>query len=103
MIGIVDDDPRKQGMRYDGAWVVGTTADIPFLVEKHDVGLIMLAISSANEEYKRVMDICVNLDVRLVLVSDMLRALQFWLTKSARPDGPFELMVKQSDGSILEK
>jgi hypothetical protein len=43
------------------------------------------------------------LDVRLVLVSDMLRALQFWLTKSARPDGQFELMVKQSDGSILEK
>jgi hypothetical protein len=72
-------------------------------VEKHDVGLIMLAISSANEEYKRVMDICVNLNVRLVLVSDMLRALQFWLTKSARPDGQFELMVKQSDGSILEK
>jgi lipopolysaccharide/colanic/teichoic acid biosynthesis glycosyltransferase len=103
VIGIVDDDPRKQGMRYDGAWVVGTTADIPFLVEKHDIGLIMLAISSANEEYKRVMDICVNLDVRLVLVSDMLRALQFWLTKSARPDGQFELMVKQSDGSILEK
>ncbi|MCJ7432278.1 MAG: hypothetical protein MUO77_02195, partial [Anaerolineales bacterium] len=91
VIGIVDDDPLKQGMRYDGAWVVGTTADLPFLAEKHDVGLIMLAISSANpEEYKRVMDICVNLNVRLVLVSDMLRALQFWLTKSGKPDGQFE-------------
>jgi lipopolysaccharide/colanic/teichoic acid biosynthesis glycosyltransferase len=88
VIGIVDDDPRKQGMRLDGAWVIGTTADIPFLARKHDVGLIMLAISSLNqEEYKRVMDICINLNVRLVLVSDMLRALQFWLTKSGKPDG----------------
>jgi hypothetical protein len=84
--------------------VVGTTADIPFLAKKHDVGLIMLAISSANpEEYNRVMDICINLNVRLVLVSDMLRALQFWLTKSGRPDSQFEVILKQNDKSILEK
>jgi hypothetical protein len=64
----------------------------------------MFAISSANpDEYKRVMDLCVDLNVRLVLVSDMLRALQFWLTKSGEPDGQFEVIVKQNDKSILEK
>jgi len=95
IIGIVDDDPRKQGMRYDGAWVVGTTADLPFLAKKHDVGLIMLAISSANpEEYKRIMDICINLNIRLVLVSDMLRALQFWLTDSGKPNTQFQITIK---------
>ncbi len=95
VIGIVDDDPLKQGMRYDGAWVVGTTADLPLLAMKHDIGLIMFAISSTNpDEYKRVMNICVNLNVRLVLVSDMLRALQFWLTKSGKPDDQFEVTVK---------
>jgi lipopolysaccharide/colanic/teichoic acid biosynthesis glycosyltransferase len=104
VIGIVDDDPSKQGMRYDGAWVIGTNADLPFLIEKHDVGLVMIAISSSKtEEYKRVMDICINLNVRLVLVSDMLRALQFWLTKSGRPNGQFEITAEQDDGSILEK
>jgi lipopolysaccharide/colanic/teichoic acid biosynthesis glycosyltransferase len=92
VIGIVDDDPFKQGMRYEGAWVVGTTADLPLLAKKHDVGLIMFALSRANpDEYKRVMNICINLNIRLVLVSDMLRALQFWLTKSGKPDGQFEI------------
>ena len=95
VIGIVDDDPLKQGMRYNGSWVVGTTADLPLLAKKHDVGLIMFAISSTNhEEYKRVMNICISLNVRLVLVSDMLRALQFWLTKSGKPDGQFEVTGK---------
>jgi len=95
VIGIVDDDPLKQGMRYDGTWVVGTTADLPLLAKKHDVGLIMFAISSTNhEEYKRVMNVCISLNVRLVLVSDMLRALQFWLTKSGKPDGQFEVTGK---------
>ena len=85
VIGIVDDDPLKQGMRYDGAWVVGTTADLPFLVNKHDIGLIMFAISSTNsDEQRRVMEICVNANVRLLLVSDMMRALQVWLTKSGK-------------------
>jgi len=54
--------------------------------------LIMFALSRANpDEYKRVMNICINLNIRLVLVSDMLRALQFWLTKSGKPDGQFEI------------
>jgi FlaA1/EpsC-like NDP-sugar epimerase len=104
VIGIVDDDPLKQGMRYDGAWVVGTTADLPFLVNKHDVGLIMFAISSTNsDEQKRVMEICINTNVRLVMVSDMMRALQFWLTKSGKPDVQFETSIKQDDNSILAK
>ena len=33
VVGIVDDDPAKQGMRFDGHNVLGTTADIPELVK----------------------------------------------------------------------
>jgi FlaA1/EpsC-like NDP-sugar epimerase len=95
VIGIVDDDPLKQGKRYDGAWVIGTTADMPLLVNKHDVGLIMFAVSKTNpDEYKRAMNICINLNVRLVLVSDMLRALQSWLTKSSGANNQIEVPIK---------
>jgi FlaA1/EpsC-like NDP-sugar epimerase len=40
VVGIVDDDPAKQGMRYEGLKVLGTTADIPRLVKSHDIGVI---------------------------------------------------------------
>ncbi len=83
IVGIVDDDPLKQGMRLDGAWVTGTSADLEMLVEKHDVGLIMFAIPSANEsEHARLMDLCAGLNARIVLIPDILRAVQFWLSRS---------------------
>ena len=83
IIGIIDDDPLKQGMRYDGAWIIGTSADIPLVVKKHDIGLIMLAmVNATNKERERVAEICARTNVRLVLISDMMRALQQWLKKA---------------------
>ncbi|MGB8983004.1 MAG: sugar transferase [Anaerolineales bacterium] len=86
IIGIVDDDPLKQGMRFDGAWVIGTTADIPVIVKNHDVGLIMLAVSSAgDEDHQRILELCIRTNIRLVLISDMMRTLYIWLTDSKNP------------------
>jgi FlaA1/EpsC-like NDP-sugar epimerase len=95
IIGIIDDDPLKQGMRFDGSWVIGTSADLSMLVKKHDVGLIMFAVPRLNpEEHTKLMNLCVDLNVRILLISDMLRALQFWLTKSGKLDGQFEATTK---------
>jgi lipopolysaccharide/colanic/teichoic acid biosynthesis glycosyltransferase len=89
IIGIVDDDPLKQGMRLDGNWIIGTFADIPHLVSGNDVGLIILALAGLEqEEYNKVMQTCINTNVRLLLISDMMRALQFWLTKSGKDEAP---------------
>lgn len=96
IIGIVDDDPLKQGMRYDGAWVIGTSADLSTLVKEHDVGLIMFAAPGLNtEEYTRLMSSCVDLNVRILLISDMLRALQFWLTNSGKTVDKFAFLVEK--------
>lgn len=96
IIGIVDDDPLKQGRRYDGAWVVGTSADLSMLVKEHDVGLIMFAAPGLNkEEYTRLMNSCVDLNVRILLISDMLRAVQFWLTSSGKIVDKFNFLVEK--------
>lgn len=95
VIGIVDDDPLKQGMRFDGSWVIGTSADLSMLVQKHDVGLIMFAVSGSNsEEYDRVMKSCVDLNVRILLISDMLRALHLWLTNSDKVEDKIKFVVE---------
>lgn len=87
IIGIVDDDPLKQGMRLDGNWIIGTLADIPHLVAQNDVGLIILALPGVEQEaHDHVMNACARTGSRLLLITDMMRALQFWLTKSGKPE-----------------
>ena len=47
-IGFVDDDLTKLGIRIHGKQVLGTTNDIPALVEKHKVKCVLIAIPSAT-------------------------------------------------------
>ena len=96
IIGIVDDDPFKQGLRFDGVWVIGTSADLSMLVKKHDVGLILFAVPGLSlEDHDRLMNSCVDLNVRILLISDMLRALQFWLTNSGKIEDKLKPLVER--------
>ncbi|GAB4539800.1 MAG: hypothetical protein Fur002_05500 [Anaerolineales bacterium] len=102
IIGVVDDDPRKQGMRLDGNWVIGTLADIPHLVKEHDVGLIMLAVSGNKKtEHEKALDACIETNARLLLISDLMRATQFWLDKAA-PHTPPDVLFEQARKNITE-
>jgi FlaA1/EpsC-like NDP-sugar epimerase len=46
-IGFVDDDPRKQGMRIAGLKVLGTTEDLPRVLDDTEPGEVIIAIPSA--------------------------------------------------------
>ena len=46
-IGYVDDDPRKQGMRIAGHKVLGTTADLPRVLDDAEPDEVIIAIPSA--------------------------------------------------------
>lgn len=59
VICFVDDDPGKIGRRIQRIKVEGATKDIPRLVEKHGIVLIILAIPSATKgEWRRITNIC---------------------------------------------
>jgi lipopolysaccharide/colanic/teichoic acid biosynthesis glycosyltransferase len=73
----VDDDPSKQGMRYDGVPVLGTTADIPALVAREDIGLVVYAINKVSKaDRERILTACRQADVRLVVLSDVLHSIE---------------------------
>jgi FlaA1/EpsC-like NDP-sugar epimerase len=52
-IGLVDDDPRKRGMRLHGVRVLGTTADLRHIVRDNRPDEVLIAIPSAAGEVRR--------------------------------------------------
>lgn len=84
VLGMVDDDPAKQGMRIDGCTVLGVTGDIPDLVSKHDVGVILFAISNLPEDVRLgLIKLCHITGVRLVFVNDILGSVLGQLSPQA--------------------
>lgn len=76
VVGFVDDDLYKQGNRIKGINVLGKRADIPRLVEKHDVGLILFAIHNISPaERQQFLEICAQTPARVVIVPDIIRAV----------------------------
>ena len=77
VVGMVDDDLTKQGMRIDGCRVLGRSGDLSELVRKHDVGVILFTISNLPEDVRRgLLKLCQIPGVRLVLMSDILGTIQ---------------------------
>jgi FlaA1/EpsC-like NDP-sugar epimerase len=59
IVGLVDDDPGKQGMRLHGIPVFGTPEDLPGLARQYKVQEILIAMPSATrEQWLRVMRYC---------------------------------------------
>lgn len=48
LVGLVDDDPTKQGIKIHGVRVLGTTANLPLLIAEHKVSCVLVAIPSAR-------------------------------------------------------
>ena len=65
-IGLVDDDPTKQGLRMVDVPVLGTLDRIKFLATEYEVEQVILAIPSAQPEtVRRVVEMCAEIGVPL--------------------------------------
>ena len=73
VVGFVDDDPRKLGMFVEGCRVLGTRQDIPALVEKHNVELIVVAVHNiSGADFTDVLTYCEKTSARINTVPDLL-------------------------------
>jgi lipopolysaccharide/colanic/teichoic acid biosynthesis glycosyltransferase len=73
IVGFVDNDLLKQGMRFYGSSVLGKWQDIPTLVKKHDVGIIILADYRVHaKEYDNLKRICSTSSARFIVMPDIL-------------------------------
>jgi lipopolysaccharide/colanic/teichoic acid biosynthesis glycosyltransferase len=83
IVGLVDDDPRHINLKIDGARVLGSSRDIPSLVRKLDIGLIVYTDDNTlSGESQSVLRLCRQTPARLVLLPDTLR---FFRAQLANP------------------
>ena len=76
MVGFVDDDILTKGMRIYGTKVIGASKDIPQIVEKYNVGLIILADHRINyKEYSAITGICDSSAINVVVIPDIFGSL----------------------------
>jgi FlaA1/EpsC-like NDP-sugar epimerase len=76
VVGFVDDDPLKQRMIVEGCRVLGTHADIPALVEKHRVDLIIVAIHNIDgPSFRDILCYCERTTARIKIVPDVFAVL----------------------------
>jgi len=84
VIGIVDDDPSKRGMRINHSWVLGSSSELPYLIRKYDIGVVLFAIANlSHDTHYKLAGICEKHGVRLVYLNDLLGAIQLKLAGSA--------------------
>lgn len=77
VVGIVDDDPRKLGLKYDTHRVIGTTSQIPMLAKKYDIGIIFFTITNiTSQDRNRILKICNQCEAIVVILPDILNTLQ---------------------------
>jgi hypothetical protein len=69
IVGIVDDDLRSQGRLIEGYRVLGFTTQIPELVKKLDIGLILYTVEDIlAEDRRRILNLCRQASAQLVML-----------------------------------
>jgi FlaA1/EpsC-like NDP-sugar epimerase len=70
--GFVDDDPRKRGSSLSGIKVLGTTDDLPRLVDELNVEQVVIAIDHAQgKDIRRILDVCSAIPVKAQIIPSL--------------------------------
>ncbi len=77
LIGFIDDDLRKQGSIIQQVPVLGGISDLPELVKKHAIDLVVIGEGKiAGERVRRIMEICEKVPVQVRVVPAYQEILQ---------------------------
>ena len=70
--GLVGDDPRKKGGSVSGYKILGTTKDVPRLVDELNIKQVVIALDEASGmEIRRIIDLCSAIPVKAQIVPSL--------------------------------
>lgn len=77
VVGFVDDDKAKGGMVIHGVPVLGDRTQIPALVRRYSIDLLLLAIHRIpGQQLRELLDICIGTNARIKVVPNMFDLLE---------------------------
>jgi len=81
VVGFLDDDPAKQGQRFQGYPVLGTLSDAEGVVNQHDVSEVVIALPlRAHREQANLVSKLYDLNVNVKVVPDLMPLAYFRTT-----------------------
>jgi diguanylate cyclase (GGDEF)-like protein len=82
IVGVVDNDnPSQHGMRVSGSWLLGGISDIPDLIERYDIGIVLSTIPYHNPENEHILEFCQFSRTRLIFLDDLLSMVDSQVTR----------------------
>jgi lipopolysaccharide/colanic/teichoic acid biosynthesis glycosyltransferase len=103
IVGFVDNDLTKLGSRVFGSDVIGKWEDIPNLVTKHDIGLIILADYRVDAKaYRVIKKICSTTNSRLVVMPDILASINQLVHRSLKESSVVNNSTNPSDSKCID-
>ena len=86
VIGIVDDDLQKRNIEFMSHRVLGTTDDIPELVARYQIGLILFAIANCPpDRTQKILSICQSTEANTIVIPDVIAVLRQSLSITEEP------------------
>lgn len=103
IIGFIDDDPEKKGMRLHGVPVLGNTRQLQSLVRRHDIEDVIIAMPSADRSViRKVLDYCREARVRFKTLPRISELIDGTLSVSLIKDVDIEDLLGR-DAVVLDK
>jgi diguanylate cyclase (GGDEF)-like protein len=100
IVGTVDNNnPSQHGMRVSGNWILGGIRDIPTLIKRYDIGMILSTIPHTESENEHILEICQMSHTRLIFLDDLLSMTDRQVT---RPRGQIDSQL-WSEGHLEYK
>jgi|RhiMetdeSRZDD1v2_1073273.scaffolds.fasta_scaffold102386_2 diguanylate cyclase (GGDEF)-like protein len=82
IVGVVDNDnPSRHGMRVSGSWMLGGISDIPDLIARHDIGVVLSTIPHHKPENDHILEFCQLSRTRLIFLDDLLSMVDSQVTR----------------------
>ncbi len=85
IVGMVDDDFSRVNQKINGYPVLGTTNEIPDIIQRHSIGLVMFAINKVSSKDKeRILSLCNQFPVKILMIPDLLNVVKDYFVQQAR-------------------
>ncbi len=96
IIGFVDDDRRKKGLRIQGVNILGGCKDIPSIVKEYGVEEIIIAIPSAKgEQIRNIVSYCKIPSVKIRIIPGLQKIISGDLEVKPRDIRPEDLLGRE--------